>query len=154
MSKSAKMGCGEWGCLYVLLLIGAFIFKGCAEDAKNEEARREYERRREERENAPSTVSTARNNWLEGGTLNNVSAAEWRNGSQRNKVATSGGWIFVWVLHQKAAKTYQTDDEVKVDAELLAREIDSMITEDAWRNTDNITLVAVLAGSRLNLIKY
>ena len=155
MYNKEQVGCG---CLSIFALIAvSTLFRSCGEDAEDAEWRQhgaESRRLAESRRREESSTASESIAWLEGGTLNNVTAAEWRNGSQRNKVATCGGWMMVWAFHQKMAKSYKTDAETKVDAELLSSEIDSMITESAWRNADNITLVAVLAGSRLNLIKY
>lgn len=139
------------GCFVVVMVLFMLVIKTCHNPVQHDYAVGESVGLHEER---TSKTSTKRDNWLEDATLNDVTAAEWRRGSHGNKVATCGGWIVVWILNKKAAKSYPNDEDLKADAELLSREIDNMITESAWQNADNITLVAVLAGSRLNLIKF
>jgi len=92
----------------------------------------------------PSTKSRAIQsdlNWVNGGTLHDVTVAQWRAGSYRNKLATAGDWLAAttWKGHLNSPGDF---DRMKTKARKLVNAVDESIKAP---NIDHLS-IAEIAG--------
>ena len=154
-----EKGCG--GCLVIIVVIVVISqIHQSQKQANDEEALREWKERqkmREEQEqsaelsNSLLLIKGAGEEWLQDATLHNVTVSKWRSASERDKLATCGQWIMTWATHRRATNQYDSMEDLKRHAEYLAQEVDTTIAR--WKGSDEISLAAVLAGMKLNLVK-
>jgi hypothetical protein len=157
--QDKEKGCGGCFILIVIIVVISAI-QHCQKQVKKEEAMREWEERQKIREeqsksaelsNTLLLIKGAGEEWLQGASLHNAAVSEWRSASKADKLATCGQWIMAWVTHRRATNQYDSMEYLKRHAEDLCDEVDKTIT--GWNDSDEISLAAVLAGMKLNLVK-